>query len=526
MYDLIIKNGTIIDGSGTKEKFKADIAVYNGIIVKVGDIGAAEAKKTVDAKGFCVAPGFIDVLSHSDTNLTLFTMPGQESLVSQGVTTIIGGNCGYSLAPLVSGNVIDAEQRWTNPAQINVDWLRMSEFLAKLEERKLAVNFGTLTGYNTLIKGILKNEYRQPSRQENEISSFLLDQSLREGSGGLSIGFAYLYQDKNFADHLENLFITAKKQSKIITVHLKDESDKFLDSLHAAIALARDHGISLHISHLKVVGKQFWHNFQKAITAIEEASAEGITVTFDMFPYASSALALYLLLPAWVKVGGPEMIMKRLKNSFERLQVIKDLAAQMIDYDKIIIASRAPDSVFVGKTIAKIAKGFGTNEEEAIIQLLLGSRLRVIAFAHVLDEGNIQMGVAHPLSIIGSSGAGYAIGPFAQQEDLPHPRSFGTFPRFLRKYAAEKKLLSWEQAIKKITSAPAQLFAIKNRGMIREGNYADCVIFDPQTLTDVATFQNPYQYSKGVESVFVNGVLAYGGKSFTNAFSGKVLRFF
>ncbi|MBI5913440.1 amidohydrolase family protein [Candidatus Azambacteria bacterium] len=525
MYDLIIKNGTVIDGSGTKEKFMADIAVHNGVIVKVGALGTAEAKKTVDAKGLYVSPGFIDVLSHSDTNLTLFTAPGQESLISQGVTTIIGGNCGYSLAPLISGNVIDAEQRWTDPTQINIDWLRMSEFLAKLEEKKLAVNFGTLTGYNTLIKGILKGDYRQPSRQENEIAAFLLDQSLEEGSGGMSVGFAYLYQDKNFADHLEDLFATAKKQNKIITVHLKDESDRFLDSLHAALALAREFDAPLHISHLKVVGKQFWHNFQKAIRAIEEASASGVSVTFDIFPYASSALALYLLLPAWVKVGGPDMIMKRLKNSFERVQVVKDLKEQAIDYDKITIASRAPDSVFVGKTIAEIAKGFGTNGEEAIIQLLLGSNLKVIAFAHVLDEGNIQMGVAHPLSIIGSSGAGYSMPPSAQRGDLPHPRSFGTFPRFLKKYVAEKDLLSWEQAIAKITGAPARLFGIANRGVLKEGNSADIVVFDPRTIADAATFQNPYQYSKGVEAVFVNGAVAYEKKSFTNAFSGKVLRF-
>lgn len=525
MYDLIIKNGTVIDGTGTKEKFKADVAVHNGVIVKVGDVGTVEAKKIVDAKGLYVAPGFIDVLSHSDTNLTLFSMPGQESLVSQGVTTIIGGNCGYSLAPLVSGNVIDAEQRWTNPSLFNVDWLRMSEFLAKLEEKKLAVNFGTLTGYNTLIKGILKSEYRQPSRQENEIASFLLDQSFREGSGGLSIGFAYLYQDKNFADHLESLFATAKKHAKIVTVHLKDESNTFLDSLHGAIALAREFNAPLHVSHLKVVGKQFWQNFQKAIQAIEEAAAAGVSITFDMFPYASSALASYLLLPAWVKVGGPEMIIKRLQNSFERKQVVKDLAAQKIDYDKITIASRAPDSVFIGKTITEIANGFGVSPEEAIIDLLLGSHLKVIAFAHVLHEGNVQMGVAHPLSIIGSSGAGYSIPLAAQSHDLPHPRSFGTFPRFLKKYVIEKKLLSWEQAIKKITGTPAKLFAIKNRGVIREGNHADLVVFDPQTLTDAATFQNPYQYSKGMEAVFVNGEIAYEKKSFTNVFSGKVLRF-
>lgn len=524
MYDIVIKNGTIIDGSGTKERYTADVAIEKGVIARIGDLGKAEAKTVIDAAGKYVTPGFIDVLNHSDTYLTLFTAPGQESLVSQGVTTIIGGNCGYSLAPLVSGNVIDTEQRWTDPEQINVDWLRTSEFLAKLEEKKLAVNFGTLTGYNTLIKGVLKGEHRQPSPQENEIAAFLLEQSLAEGSYGLSVGFAYLYQDRHFDEHMESVYAAAKKNGGIVTVHLKDESDKFLDSLHAALGHARDFGFALHISHLKVVNKKFWPNFKKAIEVIEDASEKGVSVTFDVFPYASSALMLYLLLPAWVKVGGPDMMGKRLRSSFERAQIIKDLREQAIEYDKITIASRAPDPVYIGKTIAEIARNMGASPEDAIVELLLGSRFQVIAFAHVLDEVNVAMGVGHPLSIIASSGAGYAIPSTPARGDLPHPRSFGTFPRLFRKYVIEKKVLTWEHAVAKVTHIPAQRFGIKNRGLVREGYHADIAVVSPEDIKDTASFKDPYRHSEGISDVIVNGVRAYADGSFTENFSGAPLR--
>lgn len=523
MYDIIIKNGTVIDGSGTKEKFAADVAIEKGVIAHVGDLKNVQARTVIDGTGLYVIPGFIDVLNHSDTYLTLFTQPGQESLLSQGVTTIIGGNCGYSLAPLVSGNVIDAEQRWTNPSQINVDWLRTSEFLDKLKEKKLAINFGTLTGYNTLIKGILKGEYRQPSPQENEIAAFLLEQSLREGSHGLSIGFAYLYQDRHFSDHLESVYAVVKKHNKIVTIHLKDESDKFLDSLHAAIDHAREFGVSLHISHVKVVNKKFWPNFKKAIEAIERAAEQGISVTFDIFPYASSGLMLYLLLPAWVKVGGPDMMGKRLRNSFERGQIIKDLRDQAIEYDKITIASRAPDPVYIGKTVAEIAQNMGISPEDVIVELLLGSRFQVVAFAHVLDEVNVAMGIGHPLSLVASSGVGYAIPSASSRGDLPHPRSFGTFPRLFRKYVIEKKVLTWEQAIAKVTSIPAQRFGIVKRGLVREGYHADITLLSPDTICDKATFKDPHQYSAGIACVIVNGEQAYADGTYTQQYSGVPL---
>ncbi|MBI3685654.1 amidohydrolase family protein [Candidatus Azambacteria bacterium] len=523
-YDFIIKNGTVIDGSGTVNMYKADVAIQGGVIAKIGFLGNTEAKTKIDAHGMYVTPGFIDVLSHSDTYLTLFTAPKQESLVAQGVTTIIGGNCGYSLAPLVSGGVIDSAQQWTDPSQININWLRMSEYLEKLEEKKFAVNFGTLTGYNTLLKGVLKGEYRQPSSQENEIVSFLLEQSLQEGSFGLSLGLAYLYQDKHCADHLESMFATVKKYDRMLTVHLRDESHQFLDSLSSVLHLAEEYGVKLHLSHLKVNGRQFWPNFKKAIALIGEARAKGLSVSFDLFPYASSALALYLLLPPWVTVGGPRMILKRLGNSFDRRQIAKDLALQALEYDKMTIASRAPDAVFVGRTISQVARNLGISGEEAIVELLVGSNLQVIVFAHVLDEMNVRAGLAHPLSVVASSGAGYAAAPIRSRGDLPHPRSFGTFPRFFKKYVREKQALSWEEAVAKSSGIAARRFGISKRGLLKEGYFADVTVCDPHAIEDAATFQDPYHLSKGIRAVLVNGAPVFRQGAFMDDFPGKILK--
>src|SRR3989344_1385499 len=531
MYDLIIKNGTIIDGTG-KEAYKADICVLDDKIVGIGSFQYELAKTEIDATDLIVAPGFIDVLNHSDTYLTLFTMPSQESLVTQGVTTIIGGSCGYSLAPLVSSNAMETVQKWANPDQINVDWLKMSEFLNCLSAKKMSLNFGTLVGFNTLIKGVLKNEHRSPTETEKEIMGNLFKQALDEGAFGLSVGMAYWHLREDPGNTLEYFFkITAEKYA-IVSVHLKDEWDKFLDSLIAILYKAKTTNAKTHISHLKVIGKKFWGNFDKAIKELEKNHQEGVKISFDVFPYASSALALYLLLPSWAKDGGNDAVLDRLKDPFDRKQILKDLKTQEIDFDKITIASFSTgplenakqNMLFVGKTISEIAKDWQTTGEEAIIDLLSASKLNVIVFANLLDEANVKTAIVHPLSVIASAGAGYNLSKINSISDLPHPKSFGAFPRFLRKYIKENNLLSLEQAIEKITSKPAKLFGIKNRGLIQKGNFADLVIFDPGEITDKATFKNPYQYSAGMKEVLVNGQFALHEGKFVKSFSGKVLK--
>lgn len=523
MYDIIIKNGEIIDGGG-KERYRADVAIAKGTIAKIGALGDSPAKIILDSKELIVAPGFIDALSHSDTYLTLFTMPGQESLVSQGVTTLIGGNCGYSLAPLVSSQTLYAEQHWVdNQARINVDWLRMSEFLENLSGKRFAVNFGTLTGYNTVARGVLKNSYREMNRQENDIAAFLTEQSLKDGSFGLSLGLAYLHHNGNNEQSFDGLFKSVSNNNKIVAVHLKDEGGNFLDSLNSILHQMKNSRTPVHISHLRVIHKDYWHNFQKAISLIDKAAKEGLKISFDIFPYASSSLALYLLLPQWAKKGGTDMILKRLKNSFEKKQIIKDLKKAELDYSKMTVASLAPD-IFIGKTLDEISGNFGKSGEETLCELASVSNLQAIVFMHTLDESVLEMAITHPGSIIASSGAGYNDSYRALSPDLPHPRSFGTFPRLLGKYARDKKIISLEKAVGKITARPAEIFGIKKRGLIKEGYFADIAVFDPAAIKDKATFQNPYQYSQGIINVIVNGSLVYKGGRFVKNYPGAVLR--
>jgi len=523
MYDILIKNGEVVDGSG-KAKYKADVAVADGRIAKIGALGSARAEITLEVDGLAVAPGFIDVLSHSDAYLTLFTAPGQESSVSQGVTTIIGGNCGYSLAPLAFPGTLIAEQRWTdNPAQINVDWLKMGEFLECLKNKKIAVNFGTLAGYNTIARGLLEHSHRPLNQYESEIALFLVEQALDEGALGVSLGLAYLAQNGHGAERLGAVFEKVKSRGKVITAHLGDEWSNFLDSLNFVLKLAEEHKTVMHISHLKVFHEKYWPNFRRAIMLIEKAQKNGAKISFDIFPYASSSLPLYLLLPDWAKKSGPDLIIKRLKNNFERKKIVKDLVKRELDFSKMTVASLAPD-LYIGKTVVEVAKDFGLSGEETICELLLASRLRAVVFAHLLDETALEMAVAHPLSLIGSSGAGYSLTQTpAADRNLPHPRSFGSFPRFFRKYAREKKLLALEEAVAKVTARPAKLFGIKNRGLLKEGHFADIVVFDPVGIVDKATFQNPFQYSEGVTNVIVNGALVYDRGYFIKNFPGRCL---
>lgn len=523
MYDIIIKNGEIIDGSGRK-RYKADVAIVKGVIARIGTLGSAPAKIILDSKGLAVTPGFIDALSHSDTYLTLFNMPGQESMISQGVTTLMGGNCGYSLAPLVSSQTLYAEQHWANdPASINVDWLKTSEFLDNLNGKRLAVNFGTLTGYNTVARGVLKDSYRAMNRQENDIAAFLIEQSLKDGAFGLSLGLAYLHHNGDREQSFDDLFKSVARNNKIVTTHLRDEGGNFLDSLNSILHQIKNNRVPAHISHLRVIHKDYWRNFQKAINLMNKATKEGLEISFDVFPYASSSLALYLLLPQWAKKGGANMILKRLRNSFEKKQIIRDLKKAELDYTKMTAASLAPD-IFIGKTLGEISDSFGKSGEETLCELALVSNLQAIVFMHTLDESTLEMAITHPLSIIASSGAGYNTAYHALSSDLPHPRSFGTFPRLLSKYARDKKIISLEEAIAKITGRPAEIFGIKKRGLVKEGYSADIAVFDPGAIKDKATFQNPYQYSQGVVDVLVNGSFVYKDGCFVKNYPGAILR--
>jgi len=526
MYDLLIKRGTVFDGGGKKDAFVADIGISGSLIKEVGNLKNASAKKIINAEGFFVSPGFIDVLNHSDTYLTLFTIPKQNSLVSQGVTSIIGGNCGSSLAPLVSGKAIESVQKWTDTSQINIDWLRSSEFFDVLTKKNmLTLNFGTLTGYSTVRQGVLRGGAKKVSLQEIEIIKFLIEQSQKEGSFGVSLGLVYAGEKNISENELKEALLSVKKYKNIFTVHLRNEADKLLNSLREIIFLAEETETKLHISHLKVLGKDNWSKFDAALKEIEKAQKRGVDVTFDVFPYASNGMSLYTVLRRWAREGSKKDILARLNDKEESKKIEKDLKEMRLNYKKITIAALAGDKIFLGKTIAGIAENWGVSPERAIIDVLLGSDLKVIVFAHIMSEENVQKAIKHPFSIIASDGAGYDL-KFKEVGDMPHPRAFGAFARFLRKYPNpdNQNIISYKEAIHKITGYPAERFGIKNRGYIKKNYFADITIFDPKTIEELTTFEYPYEYSVGVKNVFVNGNLIYEDGKFFEGFYGRVLK--
>jgi len=526
MYDVLIKGGTVFDGTGKKDGFVADIGITDGLIKDVGDLKNASAKKNINADGLFVSPGFIDILNHSDTYLTLFTIPKQNSLVSQGVTTIIGGNCGSSLAPLVSGNALESVQKWTDTSQINVDWLRTSELFDVLKKKNmLSLNFGTLTGYGTVRHGVLKNESKKATAQEIESARFLLDQSQDEGSFGISSGLVHSDEKNTSEDELRSALLSAKKHDNVFAIHLRNEADKLLNSLKEILVLAEESKAKLHISHLKALGKDNWDKFSLALEEIDKARSRGIDVTFDVFPYASNGMSLYTVLRRWAREGNKKDVIKRLSDPKESEKIEKDLKEMSLNYKKITIASFPGEKIFLGKTIDSIAENWGVPPERAVIDILLASNLKVIVFAHIMSEENLQSSIKHPLSMIASDGAGYDL-DYQKVGDMPHPRAFGAFTRFLRKYPNPKNqnIISYKDAIYKITGYPAERFGIKNRGCIKKNYFADITIFDPNTIEELTTFEYPFEYSVGVADVLINGSLIYENGKFLEGFYGEVLK--
>lgn len=521
-YDLLITGGTVIDGTRRK-RFSADVAVREGRIAAIGEIPETTAQRVVDAKGKFVAPGFVDILSHSDTYLTLLTMPGQDSLLAQGITTIIGGNCGSSLAPLVSGSVIKTIQKWTSVQALNVDWQTFGEYLAALERIKLGVNFGSLVGHATLRRGLLKEEFRPLRRQEFDDMAYLLEQAMDEGAFGFSTGLSYSHAKIAPTEEITDLAAIVARNGGVYATHVRAESDELLDAISETVKVAHDSGVALEVSHLKAMGQKYWGNFEKAVALLEDARDAGVDLNFDVHPYTVTGSVLYVLLPDWVVQGGRRRMLERLKDPVTAAKANAELDALGYDYDRITIGSTHADKTFVGKTLTEIAKHQGVSVTEAVINLLIATEGQVITLSDVLSEDNVKLGVAHPASFVVSDGQGYTLAHRSSGE-LTHPRCFGAFPRLLSEYVRRQHLLDWEEAIWKITGGPAEKYHIKDRGVLAPGMRADVVVFDPKAIAERATPTNPYQYAMGIEWLFVNGSAAVERGALTGVRAGKVLR--
>lgn len=522
MYDIIIKNGTIIDGTGNP-KFSGDIGISEGKIRSIGDLHNEHSHQEIDATGKYIAPGFIDVNNHSDTYWRIFLDPALESLLYQGVTTIIGGNCGSSLAPLANHEVIRSIQKWVDVEKISFNWLSVKEFLNEVERKGLSLNFGTLVGHGTLRRGLVGDEVRDISPAEMKTMKKMLVSAMKEGALGFSTGLVYTHAKLASSREIAELAEIVKKYNGVYTTHIRGESEDLIRAVEEAIRIASETGVRLQISHLKAMGKKNWKLMEEALNLIETARTSGIDVHFDVYPYISTGSVLYITLPNWATEGGRTMMLSRLKDPETRKRIVKEMKENDFDYSKIIISISALDKTLNRKSVVELAQTQGKSVEDVIIDVLIASNGQVITMMEVLSEKNVDKGVINPFAIISSNGSGYSL-EHKETGEMVHPRNFGSFPRVLATYVRDRGVVGWEEAIFKMSGLPAKKFGLSKRGILTEGNFADIVVFDPRTIKDLATVENPYQYSQGVDCVVVNGQIALNDGTITDQRAGQVLR--
>lgn len=522
MYDFLIKNGTVIDGSGSPKR-QADVAIRDGKIVAVGNLTHAQSAVIIDATGKIVAPGFIDVNNHSDVFWQIFHNPRLESLVMQGITTLVGGNAGSSLAPLTRKQDIRSIQKWTDVDHINFNWLSVKEFLDEVERKKIGVNFATLTGHGTMRRGVMHDQSRSITPEEIGMISKLLREALSEGSYGMSTGLKYTHALSAAPREIAEFAKILKKEKALYATYIRNETEGVVMAVDEAIQIGKDTGVPVHISHLKAVYEENWGKFDEVLAHIDAAVLEGFQVSFDIYPYTSTSSVLYTLLPEWITRKGRIVMLAQLRDARVRAQVIQDMQSEAHNYKDLLVAVSRVNTVAGHKKISDIAKIQGVSCEEAVVNVLLASEGRAIVSHEVLSPLNIEKGLQSPHSIVSSNGVGYAL-DHGKTGDFVHPRNFGSFPRVLGEFVRKKKILSLEEAIHKMTGKPAEVFQLEKRGLLKKGYYGDVVVFNPETVIDCSTLEDPYQYPLGIDFVLINGMLVVKKGQPQEVLAGQVLR--
>jgi len=526
-YSIIIRDGTVFDGKGNKPEI-ADIGVQNGLIAKVGNLEGERADLVINAAGKYVTPGFIDLTTHSDTHWSVFTDPGQESFIGQGVTTIVGGNCGFSLAPFTARGSIEEVERWVNVSEVNINWRTMGEFLSEMEGHPIGVNFATLVGLTTIRRGISE---RQGGVDDEELKTaeYLLKESLKEGAFGLSTNFG-IYEMKSFADSaMIELCGILEKNNAILKHHLEDEGRELLPAVSRVLALARGSKAKSHISHFRALGKTSSLDFPKALLMLNRIRGEGIKITCDFFPYTNTDSDLLFLLPPWARKMEHRELTALLSDQKDerRAAILLHLKDLTLHYESVIVASGAREVGVTGKTLDSISQNLGISGEEAILRLLIVNNLNVRIFSDAISAENIELVAREDYAAVSSDGPGYDKKNFPGTPrgfNLPHPRSFGTFPRALQIFAKESGILDWASAIHKMTGLPATILGVSDRGLIARNCKADIIIFDPLAISAEPNYEEPREEPKGVLWVLVNGEVALREGNLTGALSGRVLR--
>jgi N-acyl-D-amino-acid deacylase len=523
-YDVLITNAQIVDGTGGAPR-KGSIAISNGKIAAVGEVNGTAAQ-TIDAKGRTVAPGFIDMHSHSD--MTLITDGNGQSKIRQGVTTEVIGESG-SVAP-------------RKAASATASWTDFNGYFAAIEKNGISPNLLSYIGLGTAREMVIGEGDRKATRDDIDAMQKLVVAAMDQGVFGVSTGL--IYPPNAYADVAELSEVTKAAAGGLYASHLRYDGLKLREGIEEAIAIGRRAMVPVHVFHIKVTGQKNFGRMKEVIDIIDKARGEGVRVTADQYPYVASSTGLTATIPPWALDGGTDKLIARLKDARERARIRKEMENTNPTWEsryqsagtwqnvQLAAIGRtrggtndavSPNRKYEGMRVAEAAKQAGKDPFDFVFDLLIEERGSVGCVYFIIDEADLALAMTQPWVAVGSDGSSLAVeGPL--RAGVPHPRNFGTFPRVLGRYVRELKVIPLEEAIRKMTSLPASILGLTDRGTIKDGQWADLVIFDPATVADKATFEDPFQYPVGIDTVLVNGKVVLDEGEHTNARPGKVLK--
>jgi N-acyl-D-amino-acid deacylase len=529
-FDIVIHDGRIIDGTGSPW-YSGDVGIRDGRIAAIGNLSETPAKRRIDAGGRVVAPGFIDMLGQSE--LTILVNPHLPSKIFQGITTEITGE-GDSVAPQ-SDALFRADRLTYEHYQITPDWKTFREYFARLEKQGMGINLATYVGATQVRRMVIGEENRPPTPEELEKMKALVRQAMEEGAVGVSTSLEYAPAPYASTDELIALAEEAAKYGGIYATHMRNEGDGIMAALEETARIGREAKIPVEIWHIKVAGKANWGRMPEVIKFVESARQAGVDITADTYAYTAWFNSLSAFIPPWAHDGGDAKLIERLKDPATRDRIRKDMETPSAAWDNEWQEIPGPEAILIGvvqnaklvplqgQNIAEIARIWNKTPIDTIFDLLIedGAFTSVAVFG--MQENDVALALKQPWVSVDNDSSGTAPDGLLGAEH-PHPRAYGTFPRILHKYVREEKLLSLPEAIRKFTALPAQRLRLTDRGVLKEGMWADIVLFDPDKVRDLATFESPNQLSEGMDYVLVNGVPVIDAGRMTNALPGKVLR--
>ena len=526
-FDVLIRGGAVIDGTRALSR-PADVGIEGDRITAVGDLAGARAATTIEASGKVVAPGFIDIHTHSD--LTLFDYPDAEARIRQGITTEVVGNCSYSPFPLTAKTRSFMQARLEGTPDEPWDWTDLDGYAARLSHRGIALNVAPLVGHGAIRSAVMEWANRPARPDELARMQALTAQSIEQGAFGFTTGLTLVPSSYGDTDEIVALASVAAARGGFYATHSRLWTGFHFKAAEEAIDIGRRARIPVQISHQTIVDSRYYGQAAHIVGLMEKARAEGIDVRYDVYPYTAGGTPLDQLLPDWSLEGGAGRLLERLRDPIERDRVREAARPGWFrgipwQWDRILITRiRAGEySAFVGKSLAVVSDALKLEPLDTMLTLIEKTNDDVAVVVFNRDENDVRYFLSHPLSMVGSDGR--AISPRGKALDTrPHPRYYGTFPRVLGRYVREYRTLTLEDAVHKMTGAPADRVGLRDRGRLARGFNADVVVFDPETISDHATFEDPHRFSTGIEHVLVNGRIVLGSAGMTPERPGRVLR--